>query len=66
MKPELENLRPAIAKALGWTVEDTRTFSISALRDILPETERKLKYELTIILQSGFHIYERYDRERRS
>jgi len=53
MPPEL---RQRVADALGWTVEDTEKFSVSALRDILPERKHKLKHELNLVIRSGSHI----------
>lgn len=39
-----------IAEALGWTVEQVGSFSLPALRELLPEG--KLKHEVTLHLQS--------------
>jgi len=46
-----------IAKALGWTVEQVRSFSLPALRDVVRPVSVKLAHEITLQIQSG-SIYE--------
>lgn len=62
MPPEL---RQRVADALGWSVEDTKKFSLAALRDILPAHKHKLRHELSLIIQSGSHIIGEPLRPRR-
>lgn len=42
------DLRDRVAEALGWTVEETKQFSLSTLRDLVRPISRKLTRELTL------------------
>lgn len=52
----MTNLKERIAQALGWTVEQTNTFSLQALRDLVRPVSPKLAHELTMALTSGSYI----------
>lgn len=41
-----------IAKALGWTVEEARSFSLPALREVVRPVSMKLAYEITLAIQN--------------
>ena len=45
-----------IAKALGWTEEQAKTFSLSALRDIVRPVSPDLAAELGEVIRDGSHI----------
>jgi hypothetical protein len=47
------NLHDGIAQALGWTVEQTNSFSYQALRDLVRPVSPKLAHELTQAIQNG-------------
>lgn len=49
-------LKERIAQALGWTVEQTNTFSLHALRDLVRPVSPKLAHELSEAIQSGSYI----------
>jgi hypothetical protein len=42
-----------IAEALGWTVEQARSFSLPALREIVRPVSMKLALEITLQIQGG-------------
>jgi hypothetical protein len=42
-----------IAKALGWTVEEARSFSLPALREVVRPVSMKLAYEITLAIQNA-------------
>jgi hypothetical protein len=46
-------LHERIAKALGWTVEEARSFSLPALREVVRPVSMKLAYEITLQIQFG-------------
>lgn len=43
----LQGLHARVAAALGWTVEETRSFSLWALRDVVRPVSPKLAHEIT-------------------
>lgn len=49
----MNNLHERIADALGWTVEETRGFSLAALRDLVRPVSAKLAHEITVAISSG-------------
>lgn len=53
-----ERLRERIAKALGWTVEDTRSYSFYTLREIIRPVSPKLTHELDVMIRSGEYIID--------
>ena len=48
--------REAIAKALGWTVEETRQFSWQALRDLVRPVNPALAKDMSADIKSGRYI----------
>jgi hypothetical protein len=52
-------LHQRIAAALGWTEEQTKSFSLAALRDLVRPVNAKLAHELTQLIQSGGVILPR-------
>lgn len=47
------SLHERIAKTLGWTVEQARSFSLAALRDLVRPVSSKLASEIDSEIQSG-------------
>lgn len=45
-----------IAKALGWTVSETQTFSLPTLRDLVRPVDPELAQEISNVIQRGSHI----------
>lgn len=56
-------LHERIAEALGWSVEETRSYSLQALRELVWLPSPKLAYEITHQIALGSVLTER--RERR-
>jgi len=48
-----DGLHDRIAKALGWSVSDTRSFSLATLRDLVRPVSAKLAHDITTAIQSG-------------
>jgi hypothetical protein len=46
-------LHERIAKVLGWTVEEAKSFSLPALREVVRPVSMKLAYEITLQIQFG-------------
>jgi hypothetical protein len=59
-------LRERIAEALGWKVEDTHSFSLHTLREIVRPVSPKLANELSIVIRDGSYIVGEKHRPRRS
>ena len=49
-------IRERIAKVLGWSIEDTRSFSLAALRDFVRPKDMQLAEDISGIIQRGEHI----------
>jgi len=49
-------LHERIAKALGWTVEEARSFSLPALREVVRPVSMKLAHELTVAIETGSYL----------
>jgi hypothetical protein len=47
----MESLHERIARALGWTVEETQGFSLLSLRDLVGPISPKLAHEITLALE---------------
>lgn len=47
------DLHTRIAEALGWTREETRSFSMQALRDLVRPVSSKLAHEIDMFIRSG-------------
>jgi hypothetical protein len=54
---ELDVLHERLAKALKWTIEDTYSMSLSALRELIRTNKEdpKLYQDITDLLQTGRH-----------
>lgn len=51
-------LHERIAAKLGWTVEETRGFSLATLREFVRVKSPKLAYLISLELESGRHILD--------
>jgi hypothetical protein len=47
------SLHERIAEALGWTVEQTQSFNLYALREMVRPVSKKLYAEITVEIASG-------------
>jgi hypothetical protein len=54
---EAEGLHDRIAKALGWEVSNTRSFSLASLRDLVRPVSPKLAHDITTAIQSGSVLF---------
>jgi hypothetical protein len=45
-----------VAQALGWSVKDTQSFSLSTLREMVRTKDPALAAEISSMIQSGSHI----------
>ncbi len=50
---DLMILHERIAAALGWTVSDARSFSLSALREMVRPVSPKLAHEIIQVIHSS-------------
>jgi len=50
------DLHERIAQALGWTVQQTQSLSLAALRDLVRPVSQKLAAEISNVIQSGGHL----------
>jgi len=51
---ELQNtVRERVAKALGWSISDTRSVSLQFLRDLVRPVSSKLAHEITLAINRG-------------
>lgn len=53
------------AKALGWSVADTQSMSLAALREMVRPVNPELAGEMTRAIQSGSHIVGAPQKKRR-
>lgn len=53
---EIDAIRERIAKAIGWTVEDTKSFSLPTLREFLRMHDAALYEELGEIIRLEKHV----------
>lgn len=51
-----ETIYERAAKVLGWTVEDTRSFSPAMLREIVCGKDPELVSDISRVIQSGNYI----------
>ena len=49
-------LHERIAQALGWTKEETQSFSLQSLREVVRPVSPKLAHELSTLIQSGYVV----------
>jgi hypothetical protein len=52
-------LHERIARALGWTVEQTQSFSLAALRELVRPVNAKLAAECDTVIRSGAHLVQK-------
>lgn len=52
------DLHERIAKCLGWTVEQTKSFSLAALREWIRAKDLDLYLEIGDVIAQGLHITE--------
>jgi len=50
-------LHEEIAAALGWTLSDVRSFSLSTLRDVLHQTHPRLALKIDGAIRTGRHVH---------
>lgn len=50
------SLHEKIAKALGWTVAETQTMSLSSLREMVRPVDANLAAEISDHIQFGWHL----------
>lgn len=53
------NLHERISICLGWTVDETKTFSLSTLRELVHPISPKLAYEITLVMRDPVGDYDR-------
>jgi hypothetical protein len=49
---EAEGLHERIAKALKWSISDTRSFSLATLRDLVRPVSAKIAHDITTFLNN--------------
>ena len=52
------NLHARIAEKLGWSVEETRGFSLATLREFVRVKHPKLAAEISDVIRSGRHVLD--------
>lgn len=50
------DLHKRIARCLGWTVDETRSFSLAALREWIHLKDPALCDEISQVIQQGLHL----------
>lgn len=55
----MSDIRERVAHALGWTIEQTMSFSYQALRELVRPVDGNLASELTRLIQTGQYIVGR-------
>ncbi len=50
------DLHARIARALGWTVAEARSYSLAAARDLVRFVDAPLAAEISAVIQAGAHI----------
>lgn len=51
-------LHERLAEKLGWTVEETRGFSLATLREFVRVKHPKLAAEISEVIRTGRHILD--------
>lgn len=54
----LQSMHERIALTLGWTVEETKSYSLAALRDLVRPVSAKLADEISREIHRGGHVVE--------
>lgn len=52
----MSDLHTRIARALGWTESQARTFSLPALRDLVRLVDAGLAAEISSVIARGSHV----------
>jgi len=47
-----------IAEVLGWTLDEVRSFSLLALRDLVRPLDAKLAADISAVVRQGEHLKE--------
>lgn len=50
------SLHERVARALGWSLQETQSFSLAALRELVREVNPKLAHELDHVIRTGGHL----------
>lgn len=50
------DVRHRAAKALGWSIKDTRGLSLASLRELIRDKDPELAEEMSCIIRNGTHI----------
>jgi hypothetical protein len=53
----MSDLHDRIARTLGWSAEDVRSFSMQSLRDLVRPVDPDLAKEMTLVIQSGQYVH---------
>ncbi len=56
MMDPMMTLHERIAEVLGWSVADARSFSLSALREMVRPVSPKLAHEITQTIHSSAYV----------
>jgi hypothetical protein len=59
------NIDERIAKTLGWELADVKTMSYNGLRDLVRPLDPELAKEITHIIDWGFFITRREEKEKK-
>jgi len=61
----MHGLHERAAKALGWPVEDTKSFSLPGLRELVRPIDLQLAIDIDGTIQAGLHVTRQavYDTE---
>lgn len=62
----MNHLHERIAEALGWTIEQTQSFSLPALRALVRPVSPKLAREITLTINSPAYYLGEPLRQKRS
>lgn len=52
------DLHERIAKCLGWTVDEVRSFSLASAREMVRTKDAALADEISLVIQQGLHLTE--------
>lgn len=52
-------LHQKIAKTLGWSIKDTKTFDLPTLRELVRPFNRSLAEEVSQVIKEGSHLTEK-------
>lgn len=52
------DLHERIAACLGWTVSETRSFSLATVRELVRAKDPALADEISLVIRQGLHLTE--------